>query len=91
MVTGIVWGGEEEEVLGETEEELISLTPVTRAGPGLVRLLSGTETHMTGEQRSGLLFLVFRDLWSVISEMATWSESTERGWYLGHGRRQVVR
>ena len=38
-------GEEEEEVLGE--EELISLTPVTRAGPGLVRLLSGTETHMT--------------------------------------------
>ena len=42
---GIDCGGEAE-VLGE--EELISLTPVTRAGPGLARLLSGTETHMTG-------------------------------------------
>ena len=54
---GIDWGGEAE-VLGEEEEELISLTPVTRAGPGLARLLSGTETHMTGP----LFTSVSRDL-----------------------------
>ena len=51
---GMGCGGEaeEEEVLGE-EEELINLTPVTRAGPGLVRLLSGTETHMTRAEDGG--------------------------------------
>ena len=84
------WGGdeEEEEVLVEAEE-LMSLTPVTRAGPGLVRLLSGTETHMT----RGAWVLYRAE--AVISEMATWSEREERmvsgPWETPGGQMKIAR
>lgn len=77
---------------GEEEEELISLTPVTRAGPGLVRLLSGTETHMArAKDRApgcSLQCLHSLEISSVISEMATWSQALREDgiWAMGDAR-----
>ena len=66
------------------------LDPGDQGGPGAGEApLRHRDPHDRGAEVGAAL--VFRELWSVISEMATWSESTERGWYLGHGRHQVVR